>query len=236
MARGTTERSFDELARGLAEGSISRRRALGLFVSSAIAALLPSTRAMAAITCPPGTVKICHVPQRADGSCRRGAAQTRCVTPQQAATHAGHPCDCCGGCGGTDDCREPKPRTCFSTSTTSTSTSTTSTSTSTTSTTSLCIPNGETCSTGETPCCSGNCSNDFCCESGRVGLSNGTCARTCTTSAECSGCGSTPFCGGHVFGPGICTEVTVFGPPCSADIGCPAGQYCNTGGNCAGAC
>ncbi len=120
MAREIRERSFDELARGLAEGSISRRRALGLFASSAIAALIPSTKAMAAITCPPGQVKICHVPQRADGTCRRGEAETRCVSPENAARHASHPCDCCGGCGGTDNCREPKPRTCFSTSTTST--------------------------------------------------------------------------------------------------------------------
>src|ERR687889_2410875 len=139
MARGTTERSFDELARGLAEGSISRRRALKLFAGTAIAALIPSTRAMAAITCPPGTVKICHVPRRADGTCRRGEAETRCVTEEAAARHAGHPCDCCGGCGGTDNCREPKPRTCFSTTTTTTTaagtTSTTTTRAGTTSTT-----------------------------------------------------------------------------------------------------
>jgi hypothetical protein len=229
VSQETTNRSFDDLARALAEGSISRRRALKLFAGTALAALIPSTRAMAAITCPPGTVKICHVPQRADGTCRRGEAETRCLTPEAAARHAGHPCDCCGGCGGTDNCLEPKPQTCFSTSTTSTSTSTTSTTT-------LCIPNGETCSTGGTPCCSGNCSNGFCCESGRVGLSNGTCALPCTSNAECSGCGSTPFCGGHFFGPGVCTDVTVFGQACSSDIGCPAGQYCNTGGNCAGVC
>jgi hypothetical protein len=46
MARQTTEISFDNLARGLAEGSISRRRALKLFVGTAIAALIPS-RALA---------------------------------------------------------------------------------------------------------------------------------------------------------------------------------------------
>ena len=85
MSQESTNRSFDELARGLAEGSISRRRALKLFAGTAIAALIPSTRAMAAVPCPPGTVKICHVPQRADGTCRRGAAETRCVTPAQAA-------------------------------------------------------------------------------------------------------------------------------------------------------
>jgi hypothetical protein len=93
MAGEARERSFDDLARALAEGSISRRRALKLFAGTAIAALIPSTRAMAAITCPPGTVKICHVPRRADGTCRRGEAETRCVTPEAAAKHASHPCD-----------------------------------------------------------------------------------------------------------------------------------------------
>ena len=111
----TRGHGFDELARSLAEGSISRRRALKLFAGTAIAALIPS-RAMA-ITCPPGTVKICHIPQRSDGTCRRGAAETLCVTPAQLATHAGHPCDCCRGCGGTDQCREDATRTCFSTTT-----------------------------------------------------------------------------------------------------------------------
>ena len=55
MSKETTNRSFDDLARAVAEGSISRRRALKLFAGTAIAALIPSTRAMAAITCPPGT-------------------------------------------------------------------------------------------------------------------------------------------------------------------------------------
>src|SRR5919107_1090889 len=108
----TRGHGFDELARSLAEGSISRRRALKLFAGTAIAALIPS-RAMAAVTCPSGTVKICHIPQREDGTCRRGAAETLCVTPAQLATHAGHPCDCCRGCGGTVQCRENATRTCF---------------------------------------------------------------------------------------------------------------------------
>jgi hypothetical protein len=171
VSKEATNRTFDDLARGLAEGSISRRRALKLFAGSAIAALIPSTRAMAAIPCPRGTVKICHVPQRADGTCRRGAAQTLCVSPEEAATHAGHPCDCCGGCGGTDDCREPKPRRCFSTSTTTSSTTSTSTTTSTTTTTTpttttstttaMCLPNGANCSAVGEPCCSGNCDGAF---------------------------------------------------------------------------
>ena len=154
----TRGHGFDELARSLAEGSISRRRALKLFAGTAIAALIPS-RAMAANTCPPGTVRICHVPQRADGTCRRGAAETRCVTPENLARHAGHPCDCCGGCGGTDQCREPKPPTCFSTPTTTTTaavtptTTTTAAVTPTTTTTAMCTPLGSPCTKGVTQCC-----------------------------------------------------------------------------------
>ena len=111
----TRGHSFDELARSLAEGSISRRRALKLFAGTAIAALIPS-RAMA-ITCPPGTVKICHIP-REDGTCKRSEAETRCVSPENATRHlTEHPCDCCGGCGGTDQCRENVTRTCFPTTT-----------------------------------------------------------------------------------------------------------------------
>jgi len=113
----TRGHGFDELARSLAEGSLSRRRALKLFAGTAIAALIPS-RAMA-ITCPSGTVKVCDVPQRADDTCRRRRAKTKCVIPgsSEANAIAANPCSCCGGCGPTDNCREPKPRTCFSTTT-----------------------------------------------------------------------------------------------------------------------
>src|SRR5918995_988781 len=154
----TRGHGFDELARSLAEGSISRRRALKLFAGTAIAALIPS-RAMA-VTCPPGTVKICHIPRRDDGTCRRGAAETRCVTPENLARHEGHPCDCCGGCGETDKCRENATRTCFSTTSTTTtpagttSTTTTPAGTTSTTTTAACIPDGQPCTIGGTPCCS----------------------------------------------------------------------------------
>ena len=42
VSKQTTNRAFDELARALAEGSISRRRALKLFAGTALAALIPS--------------------------------------------------------------------------------------------------------------------------------------------------------------------------------------------------
>ena len=57
MSQQTTNRSFDDLARALAEGSISRRRALKLFAGSALAALIPS-RALAQQQ----KVTICHKP------------------------------------------------------------------------------------------------------------------------------------------------------------------------------
>jgi hypothetical protein len=46
VSQQTTNHSFDDLARAVAEGSISRRGALKLFAGSAIAALIPS-RALA---------------------------------------------------------------------------------------------------------------------------------------------------------------------------------------------
>ncbi len=52
----TRDHSFDELTRGLANGSVNRRRALKLFAAGAIAALLPS-RALAE---PEGQITICH--------------------------------------------------------------------------------------------------------------------------------------------------------------------------------
>src|SRR5215217_131657 len=165
----TRGHGFDELARSLAEGSISRRRALKIFAGTAIAALIPS-RAMAAVTCPSGTVKVCDVPRTANG-CDRSEPVTKCVTPGTAEANeiANNPCSCCGGCGGTDDCRQPKPRTCFSTSSTSTtqtgktsttttqagttSTTTTQAGTTSTTTTPRCIENGDLCVVGGAPCC-----------------------------------------------------------------------------------
>ena len=153
----TRGHGFDELARSLAEGSISRRRALKLFAGTALAALIPS-RAMA-LDCPSGTVKICHIPQTTTGACDLSEADTRCVTPEGLARHAGHPCDCCGGCGGTNKCRENATRTCFPTST-STSTSTTSTST-----TPRCLTRGESC-TQTNQCCQGTADGPLECRGG----------------------------------------------------------------------
>src|SRR5918998_2855002 len=121
MSPEARERSFDDLARGLAEGSISRRRALKLFAGTALAALIPS-RALAhqqkvTICHKPGTPaeKTMEVPKSAvDGHLRHGDHRGPCETETTTTTAA---------------------PTTTTTSTSTTSTSTTSTSTSTTSTT-----------------------------------------------------------------------------------------------------
>ncbi len=96
MAREIRERSFDELARGLAEGSLSRRRALKLFAGTAIAALIPSR----ALADDDDCVRVCHVPfDRQTEECDFAEAETRCVSRSRLRVHLeNHPCDCRGRC------------------------------------------------------------------------------------------------------------------------------------------
>jgi hypothetical protein len=95
VSQESTNRSFDDLARALAEGSISRRRALKLFAGTAIAALIPS-RALADDDC----VRVCHVPfDRQTEECDFANAETRCVSRSRLRVHLeNHPCDCRGRC------------------------------------------------------------------------------------------------------------------------------------------
>jgi hypothetical protein len=148
VSQQTTNRAFDDLARALAEGSISRRGALKLFAGTAIAALIPS-RALAQSK----LVTICHVPPG-------NPANAHTITVGEAAAQRHleqHPGDTMGSC-------QTSPTTTTSTSTsTSTTTPTTSTSTSTTSTTTMCLPNGSSPCTDDSRCCSGNCENGKCC-------------------------------------------------------------------------
>jgi hypothetical protein len=96
VSQQTTDRSFDELARALAEGSINRRRALKLFAGTAIAALIPSR----ALADDDDCVRVCHVPfDRETGECNFAEAKTRCVSRSRRRFHLkNHPCDCRGRC------------------------------------------------------------------------------------------------------------------------------------------
>ena len=142
MARGTTERSFDELARGLAEGSISRRRALGLFASSAVAALLPSTRALADDDDHDGYT-VCHVPGTPPNCDCTRARTIRGLSRRERNRHLrNHPCDSRGNCRNNPYCGTTTTTT---STTTSTSTSTSTTSTSTTPAPGECTGCGDAC-------------------------------------------------------------------------------------------
>ena len=97
-----------------------------------------------------------------------------------------------------------------------------------------CKRNGKKCKRNE-QCCSRSCVNGTCanrptaepCASGRVLLSNGTCAIPCGGPAACTACGNRlgavcfgtvsegSFCGGRVVGK------------CGPDGSCPTGQFCN---------
>jgi hypothetical protein len=78
----------------VAEGSLSRRRALKLFAGTALAALIPS-RALADDDC----VRVCHVPRTSTGACDFANARTICVSRRERRRHLeNHPCDCRGRC------------------------------------------------------------------------------------------------------------------------------------------
>src|ERR671911_412429 len=167
MAR--EESFFDDLARGLAEGSISRRGALKLIAGTAIASVIPSR----ALLAQQQKVTICHKPGTPE-------EQTKEVSQSAVDSHQRHG-DRLGPCETTTTTTTAEPTTSTTTSsTTSTSTttptSTTSTSTSTTSTTPMCLPSGTPeCTTGS-QCCSGTCTFGICCTRE---------SRSCTANSEC---------------------------------------------------
>jgi hypothetical protein len=140
--------SFDELARAVADGSLSRRRALKLFAGTAIASLIPS-RALADDDRDDRDdrddecfVPVCHVPFNGV-LCDEANARTIFVRRRKRRRHLkNHPCDFRGKC----------PRSTRSTTTTllggTTSTTTTPLGGTTSTTT---TPLGGTTSTTTTP-------------------------------------------------------------------------------------
>jgi hypothetical protein len=181
------ESSFDELAKELASGSISRGKVLRLMGAALVGGTLASLgigEAAADTLCKPEGKK-----------CRKDK-------------------QCCSG-----DCDDSSGKCAAA----------------------ACVANGGTC-TGATQCCSGNCSNGFCCASGHVGLSNGTCAKPCTSGfVDCPPCSQVCFptssldsryCSGGLADP--LQECP------NGIIDCPEGQFCAYGfGNpdrCAVAC
>ena len=198
MAR--EEGFFDELARGLADGTLSRGKALRLMGAALVGGTLASLGIREAAGDPPG--------------CKREGKH--CTRTDQ----------CCGSLvclSGT--CQTPTTTTTESPTTTTTETpTTTTTETPTTTTTPMCIPNGGTC-TGGTHCCSGNCkvtsagATDRTCVESCIPSS----LTTCTPGTCPSECGCQAIAPGGAF---YCTDQPDFSSSCSTSCDCPTGQLC----------
>jgi hypothetical protein len=276
MAR--EESFFDELARGLADGSVTRGKALRLMGGALVGAALASFPGVAWANdrCSEGQTRCgdrcvnLKTNERHCGSCRNrcGTKQTccggRCVNLKRSERHCGSCSNRCaegeecvdGVCGGEPICTPPCPSPCGcfdradGTGTVCVDCSThdcpqVSSCDECTAAgrvcfgapgnfncgdpcQTMCIPTGSSspCTAGGTPCCSGNCnSNGFCCESGRVGVSNGTCALPCTSSEECPGfpCGCLNSTEG-----GLCAAVQS-GNFCDLGICASSGELCSFG-------
>ena len=181
---------FDELARGLANGSLSRRRALKLFVATALGSLVPARFAAAD---PPEKVTICHkpgtpaektmdLPESAVpdhlghgdflGECGETTATTTTTTTSTTSTTMclpdGGTCssgtECCSGIcgpGGTCTCIAPGESFCTNNSQCCNGESFIGLCFS-----GLCLPcvrSGFECQQADPGCCSGTCGPDFIC-------------------------------------------------------------------------
>ena len=174
MSQETSNRSFDELTRGLASGSISRGRALRLMGAAVVGGALASVGI-----------------GEADADDRCKPTGKKCKKNAQC---------CSGNCSG---------GTCAA------------------------------CASGQVLCDSGSCASNSCptgtgqsfntstcqceCPTGKVKLSNGTCATPCTTAPECP-CGK---CRGSATNPvqGYCATDSPSGS-CTSDADCDTGQFC----------
>jgi hypothetical protein len=209
VSQETTGRSFDELARALASGTLSRGKALRLMAGLLVGGTLGSIPGVAWANdrCSQGQTRCgdrcvnLKTNERHCGSCRNrcGSKQTcckgRCVNLQRNENHCGR---CGKSCAQGQECVDGV---CSG----------------------GCVSDGGSC-TGDTQCCSGNCSNGTCCPTDRVGLDNGTCAKPCAGPADCPGCASGCF---RVVSGTFCLSGPGSGTPCTSDSNCPRGDICN---------
>jgi hypothetical protein len=176
--------SFDELAKAMASGTVSRRKALRLMGAALVG----------------GTLASLGIGEAAADLCKRNGK----VCKKNTQCCSGH----CSksGTSSSGTCADAPP---------------------------TCGAIGATCSVN-TDCCSGRCASGVCaepCPSGRVLLSNGTCARSCTTAGEClaAGCDPNAFGCEREVGTGAryCRGSGSVGS-CSSTAPCPTGQFCTS--------
>jgi hypothetical protein len=223
---------FDDLARGLADGTLTRGKALRLMGAAVVGGALGSLGIGEAsadpIGCKRNGKRCTRGTQCCSGNCSGGTCRAQTTTsttttmciPNDTSCNADTQC-CSGMCNQeTGECD--------------------------------CIPTDSTCN-GNAGCCSGTCNPtsgtcaDSSCPSGKVLLSNGTCAIPCTgensaqdcaggcdvgcyPSADSSSPGESGYCGS-----GVGSSTT-----CTSNDECPTGEFCNgfptLGGVCVPAC
>jgi Stigma-specific protein, Stig1 len=253
MATRTTEGSLDELAKGLATGTLSRGKALRWMGSAFLGAALASFPGVAWAACPTGQTRCgdrcvdLQTNERHCGSCRNrcGSNQTccqgRCVNLKRSERHCGSCSNRCaegqecvggvcqGGCpSGTTPCGTGTSVTCCQTG-------------------QECVggvcqdvcPSGTTpcgtqcCQTG-TSCVNGTCCPETqvcgtqCCQTG-ASCVNGTCcpeAQVCGTSATLACCTVEEQCEAGVCGP-VCESLLPNGESCTAASECCSGNCSN---------
>jgi hypothetical protein len=89
-----------------------------------------------------------------------------------------------------------------------------------------CKAAASTC-TADSECCSGNCNSGTCsaCPTGKVELSNGTCATPCGPPCDGGRCGGSPCA--CLCQRNFCSQFDPNAAFCSDDMECPVGYFCN---------
>jgi hypothetical protein len=202
----SVDHSLDEVARGLADGTISRGKALGLMGSAFLGAALASVPGVAWAACPTGQTRCgdrcvdLQTNERHCGSCRNrcGSNQTcckgRCVNLQRSERHCGN---CSNRCAEGEECVRG-------------------------------VCQGAGCPSGTT-LCGGNCVSN--CPSPQT-LNTSTCQCECPSGTTlCGGaCVSNNCFGGKVINPSTCQcECPAGTTGCAGDTrcvsnDCPPGQ------------
>jgi hypothetical protein len=228
MAR--EEGFFDELARGLADGSLTRGKALRLMGAALLGGTLGSLGIREASADRPGCKRAGKHCTRTDQCCGdlvclSGTCQTPTTTTTETptTTTTETPTTTTTETPTTTTTETPTTTTTETPTTTTTETPTTTTTetpTTTTSTTTCSgLPNGAPCTASGTPCCSGNCESGFCLPP------------TGGTRADCRCAGGAIFtpCTSVPCGPMI--EVLVCDPLCGGNTSLTA---CRPDATCAG--
>ena len=176
---------FDELARGLADGSLTRAKALRLMGAALLGGTLGSLGISGeAGADPPGCKRNGKNCKRNDQCCS-GNCSTSGTCQAQTTTTTTTPTTTTSTTTSTTS-TSTSTTTPTTTTSTTTPTTTTSTSTTTTSTTPGCLPDDSRCTT-DTQCCGNNCYLGFCGPRNRIecGCQDGGGISTCA-SADCS--------------------------------------------------